>query len=201
MTAPESTPRGRGRPQTHGITRLREAVNTLGSRVIDRRTGVGRALAQWRAELVDDLGGPDVVTVQQRAIVDLCVREKLMVDSIDTWVLTQPSLINKRKKAVLPIVQQRTQIADALARHLAMLGLDRRAKPAQSLTGYIEQRYGAQDGHDERDAERGTDPSAPLATVEPEPTTPRREPSRTRRTPIPRDPRGTSTPSKETPTC
>jgi hypothetical protein len=145
--------------------------------VIDKRTSLGRALAQWGSDLVNDLGGPDAITTQQQAIVDLCVREKLMVDSIDAWVLTQPSLINKRKKAVLPVVQQRTQISEALVKHLAMLGLERRAKPVQSLTGYIESTYGrpAQD-HDEQQSTTGSP-----------------------RTPLPRD-RGPSTP-EETTTC
>jgi hypothetical protein len=35
-------------------------------------------------------------------------------------------LINARKRALLPVVLQRQQLADALARHLTQLGLERR---------------------------------------------------------------------------
>ncbi len=40
----------------HGTTALKQAVKTLGSRVVDRRTTTGKALAAWRSELLSDLG-------------------------------------------------------------------------------------------------------------------------------------------------
>ena len=43
---------------------------------------------------------------------------------LDVWLLQQPSLIDKRKRAVLPAVRERQSLADALARHLVMLGLE-----------------------------------------------------------------------------
>ena len=44
------------------------------------------------------------------------------------WLLQQPLLIDKRKRAVLPAVRERQSLADALARYLAMLGLGRQRK-------------------------------------------------------------------------
>jgi hypothetical protein len=92
--------------QKHGLTTLKAAVKGLGGRVIDRRTTLGKALATWRAELVRDLGGAETTSTQQAAIVDLAVRTKLMLDSIDTWILTQPSLVNARKRSLLPVVRE-----------------------------------------------------------------------------------------------
>src|SRR5215467_3950191 len=46
----------------HGLTVLKRAVKGLGGRVVDRRTALGKALAQWRAELINDLGGPEAVS-------------------------------------------------------------------------------------------------------------------------------------------
>ena len=114
------------RSQRHGLTRLKAAVRGLGSRVIDRRTTLGKALAEWRQQLIQDLGGPDAVSTQARAIVDLAVRTKLLLDSVDAWLLTQPSLINKRARALLPVVRERQRLADSLARYLTLLGLERR---------------------------------------------------------------------------
>ena len=51
-----------------------------------------------------------------------------MLDTIDNWILSQPSLVNKSKKMLLPVVVQRQQLADGLARYLKDLGLHRRAK-------------------------------------------------------------------------
>jgi hypothetical protein len=105
---------------------MKRAVNALGNRAIDGRTTTGKALVKWRADLIADLGGD--VSTQQEAVINLAVKSKLILDSIDTWLLQQSSLINTRKKSVLPVVMQRQQLADGLARYLAQLGLGRIAK-------------------------------------------------------------------------
>ena len=64
------------------------------------------------------------------AIISLAIKTKLLLDSIDVWLLQQPTLIIKRKKAIIPAVQQRQVFADALARYMSMLGLARKSKIA-----------------------------------------------------------------------
>ena len=51
-----------------------------------------------------------------------------MLDSVDVWLLSRPSLINQRKQTILPTVMQRQQLADSLARYMNQLGLERRVK-------------------------------------------------------------------------
>jgi hypothetical protein len=105
--------------------------------MIDRRTAVGRTLEQWRNDLLADLGGREAVSVQERAIVDLAVRTKLLLDSIDAWLLVQPSLVDKRHRCLLPVVRERTQLADALSRYLGQLGLKRRNESSTTLIQQI----------------------------------------------------------------
>ncbi len=145
----------------HGLTTLKRAVKNLGGRAIDRRTTMGKALSQWRAELLQDLGGPEAVSTQELAIVDLAVKTKLMLDSIDTWLLTQPSLVNARKRTLLPVVRERTQLSDALSRYLNQLGLKRRAKPTLTIQDYMAARQDRQDG-----GESSHEDTAPDATSE-----------------------------------
>jgi hypothetical protein len=40
-------------------------------------TALGSALREWRAALVDELGGPDTVSTQRLALVDLAVATNL----------------------------------------------------------------------------------------------------------------------------
>src|SRR2546425_8401804 len=138
----------------HGLVTLKATLRALGPRVIDRRTHMGRALASWRADLVRDLG--DDVTTAQAALIDLAVRSKLLLDSIDAWLLTQPSLVNARRRALLPVVRERQALADGLARYMTQLGLERRAKPVADLSTYLAQRM-AQTGSEH---ERRASPSA-----------------------------------------
>jgi hypothetical protein len=114
--------------QVHEHYRLKRAVSVLGERglkIADGRTRVGKSLVAWRNALAVDLGG-DLSTAQQ-AIVDLAMRTKLLLDSIDGWLLKQPTLINRRKRCLIPVVRERQILADALAHYLGQLGLERRA--------------------------------------------------------------------------
>jgi hypothetical protein len=87
--------------KTHSMRQLKDAINEVAARgrmVIDKRTAIGKSLMRWRADLVQDLGGPDALSTQQQTIVDIAVRTKLLLDSTDAWLIRQPSLIDKRKK-------------------------------------------------------------------------------------------------------
>ena len=114
----------------HNLHRAKRALRELGINAIDGRTRVGRALNAWRAEVARDLGGE--LSATQTALLELACRQKLLVDSIDSWLLQQPSLINKRKRSLLPVVGQRQSLANALEQYLSRLGYERRARPVAS---------------------------------------------------------------------
>lgn len=137
MKATECGPQ-RFRPfAKHGLTRLKQAISTLGNRSIDQRTSVGKALAAWRTELLADLGGIENITTQELALVEEAVKTKLILDSIDAWLLSQPSLINKRSRSVLPVVRDRQALVSTLRGLLGDLGLGRRSKPLPALSEYL----------------------------------------------------------------
>ena len=84
---------GRSALVKHSLTILKRAVNTLDNQVIDKRTVTGRTLAKWRDDLIRYLGGD--LSTQESAAVDVCLKCKLILNSIDVWLLTQESLINR----------------------------------------------------------------------------------------------------------
>ncbi len=108
-----------------GFYALKATPRALGPRVLDRRTTLGKALAAWKADLVRDLGGD--LTTQELVLVDLAVRQKLLLESVDAWLLVQPSLVQARKRAMLPVVKDRQALVDSLSRIMGQLGLRRRA--------------------------------------------------------------------------
>lgn len=117
---------------------MKRAVKVLGGRVIDRRTSTGKALDAWRAELIADLGGREAVSTQELAVIDAAVKTKLLLDSVDVWLLKQPSLINHRKRSVWPVVAQRQALADSLCKSMTQLGLKKRAKPTRTLSDLLQ---------------------------------------------------------------
>ena len=87
------------REYTKNLTTMKAAVKELGDRgahVIDRRTNFGKALLEWEHRLIEDLGGVDEVTTAQKAVIDTAMRTRLILDSIDAWILKQKNLVNRR---------------------------------------------------------------------------------------------------------
>src|SRR5512143_1482842 len=120
-----------------GLNALKARVKVRGLDAIDKRSAAARALLAWRSELIADLGGEAAVSAQERAVAELAVRTKLYVDSVDNWLMQQPSLVLSRRRAVLPVLVERQRLADSLARLLGQLGLGRRARPLPSLADHI----------------------------------------------------------------
>ena len=141
MTEHRASKRPKRTYSKHGLYSLKRAICGLDMGRPDRRYRVFRVLAEWRSELIRDLGGAENLSTQQVAIVDLAARSKLLLDSVDAWLLAQPSLINARKRSLLPALRERTQLADGLARYMTTLGLERRAKPVPALAEYVEAKY------------------------------------------------------------
>jgi hypothetical protein len=96
-----------------------------------------------------------VLSTQQRALVEVAVRDRLLLESIDSWLLAQPKLVNHRKRELYRAVTERMRVAEGYQRRLQALGLERRARPVPSITEYLEaraQRVEAEDGADEKEA-------------------------------------------------
>ncbi len=121
----------------HGLHGLKRKVSAMGTSALDGRCQAAKALTQWRRELIQDLGGSEAISTQQMTLIQVAARTKLLLDSIDVWLLGQRSLVNARKKAVLPVVRERGQLADTLSRLMQQLGLQRRSAPVPGLQAYI----------------------------------------------------------------
>jgi hypothetical protein len=109
------------------LSTMKRAIAKLGARAIPGNTKLGYALRAWRKELIADLGGEDNVSVQQRTIVELASTTKLMISSVDAWIMSQPSLLT-RERTLIPVIVQRQQLANSLTSMMAQLGLQRRHK-------------------------------------------------------------------------
>ena len=109
----------------HGLNAPMARVKIRGLDSIDRRTAAARGLLALRRALIADLGGEDRLSTQERVLIDLVTRTKLFLDALDGWLLTQPSLVNGRRRALVPALRERGQLADALARYVSMLGRGR----------------------------------------------------------------------------
>jgi len=112
--------KGNKNAQKHGVTVLKNALKEL------KRHDLQKVMQPWRKDLIRDLGGD--VSTKQDAIISLAIKTKVLLDTVDAWLFQQESLINKRKKSLIPAAKDRQIFADALARYISMLGLQRKTK-------------------------------------------------------------------------
>jgi hypothetical protein len=148
-----------------GLNALKARVNVRGLQAIDQRTAAAQALLGWRRDLLTDLGGETAVSAQQHALVEAAVRTRLYVDHLDAWILEHGSLVNARRRSVHPVVRERQQLVDSLARLLSLLGLERRQPKPLDLTAYLRERYGP--GHPGASPPSPAQPAAPDGATAP----------------------------------
>jgi hypothetical protein len=139
------TPTKPTRRSRHGLSALKAQIKVRGLQAIDRRTEAGRAMLAFRQELLADLGGEAAISTQERAIVDLATRTWLLISTVDRWLLEQRTLVNGRRKSLLPALRERQSLVSGLASLLAQVGLARRVKPVQDLNAYLRSRGPAEE--------------------------------------------------------
>ena len=89
---------------------------------------VGAVLAERRAALVADLGGIEACSTAQLALVELALRTWCLVDAADAFLLSLPSIVDKRHRRCWQVVLDRQRLAASLEATLCRLGLERRAR-------------------------------------------------------------------------
>jgi len=102
-----------------GLYGLRTALKRKGLQVVDKRTTIGKDLYNWRDWFTDNLGGLDKMSTQKATVVDLCARQKQLLDSIDAKLLAhlkKDPKIRKMPMMVLKLLQLRQPISDSLRR-------------------------------------------------------------------------------------
>jgi hypothetical protein len=127
----------------HGLKALKARVTVRGLSAIDGRTIAAQSLFAWRVDLLNALGGQQHVSPQKIALIDLAVRTKLYIDHLDAFLLSQPSLVNRRKKSILPALRERQSLVDSLGKTLAQIGLERVPAPVPDLQTYLRDKYGS----------------------------------------------------------
>ncbi|MBN2242798.1 MAG: hypothetical protein JW793_08910 [Acidobacteria bacterium] len=106
-----------------GLNSLKAKVKLRGLQAIDQRTAAAQALLAWRRELFTDLGGEEACNPEKKALVDLAVRTRLFIESVDYYLLNQPSVVSVKHRAILPALRERQVLADSLVRILERLGI------------------------------------------------------------------------------
>jgi len=137
----------------HGHWALKAALKGIDLRAIDRRTVLGSELARRREQILFDTGGRENISELKADLIEKYLRTVVLIDSIDSYLFQQPSLVRRRTRSLYPVVQQRTQLVESALRLAEAIGLDRVKKPAPDLRDYL-----AEKGQRKADAIKTTAP-------------------------------------------
>ena len=113
---------------------MRRSLGQLTTRRLDGRSAIAVAVRRWKDDVRRDLGGD--LSRAQETILEATAQSWVILSSLDDYLARQPSLVTKKRQLV-PVVMQRMQIADSLAKNLERLGLERRTKPVPDLGAYL----------------------------------------------------------------
>lgn len=136
----------------HGLNALKRVVSAKGIAGLDARTTAVRAVNEWRTALVNDLGGQTAISTQKAALIDVAARTMLYLNHLDAFLMSCDSLVNKRRKMVLPVLRERQILVDSLARLLGQLGLQRQARPIAPLPQHVVQPHNWEEQEEEEPA-------------------------------------------------
>jgi len=125
------------RKRRHPVSYLRSGFYTKTPAVIPPDSPVAQVLGERRDALIADLGGADACSTAQLAMVDLVVASWAQLDSVTGYLLTLPSLVDKRHRRIWQVVRDRAALASQLQSLLRDIGLRRRAKEVRSLADLI----------------------------------------------------------------
>jgi hypothetical protein len=126
-------------PTRHGFKSVKARVLVQGLSVIDKRSLAARALLEWKERLIRDLGGEKAISTQKETLIELVVRTRLLVEHLDNFILGCPSLVNKKRRSIYPIVRERQHLVDSLARMLGQLGLAKLPTEMGDLREYLKE--------------------------------------------------------------
>lgn len=124
----------------NSLRKARRALDALDSgHRLDRRTWQAQFIKRAEAELLEALGGAAAVSPQEAFTCRLAARSMLLLEQVEGYIQAPDGLghpINRGKRALFPIVQQRQALADSLLKQLQAIGLERRATRAPTLAEY-----------------------------------------------------------------
>lgn len=121
---------------------LEEHVLANGEGWIQALGDLGRPLQEWVDGVIDSFGGETRITPQKKSAIILAAKSLLIVECVDRYLFSLPSIINRSRREVFSIVLQRKELVSAFGRQLADIGMNKLNEESDSLMEKLAERYG-----------------------------------------------------------
>jgi hypothetical protein len=125
-------PKGSRNHLTHGHTLRKLLLKDVNIVDISKKNGIGPEIVSQAEQICSDAGGKESLSELKRQLINRYVITELLIQSVDHWLLQQPSLI-KSKRAIFPIVNERNRLVQTSLQLAQAIGIERKPRPTQSL--------------------------------------------------------------------
>lgn len=137
---PSATKRARAY-RTSGFHGMERKLSRGGLSMLDGRSALARSVRDWRADVAADLGGEAELSRAKLTLLDIAAQDVVLLAVADGWLQEHArEVVNRRKRAFVPLVEQRLRVASHLADVLKQLGLERAQREVPSLRQYLSTR-------------------------------------------------------------
>lgn len=134
MKPARSSTKARRPYRKSGYHATKAALSKRGLSALDGRSALARTVRDWRADVASDLGGEETLSRAQRTLLDLASQDVVLVSLADAWMRENSNaLINRKRRAFAPLVEQQLKVATHLRGLLVDLGLRRVPKELPTL--------------------------------------------------------------------
>src|SRR5437773_7849681 len=120
----KGAPKSNGNAKKHGHYSRKVKLTRAGLTAISKQNGPGKELARRREVIESDLGGREQLSQLQADLVQKYLITELLIESLDRWLLEQRTLINRRRRAVFPILNERNRMIETSLKLASALGLE-----------------------------------------------------------------------------
>lgn len=136
---------------------------------VDMRRREDRAVFSTVQAIEEDLGGSSAISAQRKVILDGIARKLRDLFKIEAYLGGLTSIVNKRRRCLLPVVLEKHRLLESIARDLERVGLERRKRDPLDLKAYLAERTpAAQEPRNGDGPEQRSDAPADAATAMPE---------------------------------
>jgi hypothetical protein len=132
-------PKGSENHKIHGHYQRKVLLKDVQLLDISRQNKLGRVVIEQAEAIYQDGGGKEQFSELKQHLVSRYLITELMIQSVDRWLLEQPSLINRAKRCIFPIVSERNRLVSVSLQLAQAIGLERKQKPVHTLESYIQE--------------------------------------------------------------
>jgi len=136
--ARRGAPIGNKNAETHGHYRRKTKLEAIGFQNLNFSSSGGEQIRKRFLELLNHCGGEQRVSAVRRRIIERVCFTEYQLDCVDLYLVELgPRIVNRRIRALIPIVRERDALVSTLTKLYEQIGLEPTKPPIPTIAEYM----------------------------------------------------------------